>query len=127
MLGMVGMFGVTVVIFGLSTSFWLSLLALGVMGAVDAVSMFIRSHVVQLIPPDAMRGRVSAVNAVFIGASNELGAFESGLAAAWFGVVPAVVGGGGITIVVTLLCWWWWPQLQAMDSLEQEAMIRQYR
>ena len=77
MLGMVGMFGVTVVIFGLSTSFWLSLLALSVMGAVDAVSMFIRSHVVQLIPPDAMRGRVSAVNAVCIGASNELGAFES--------------------------------------------------
>ena len=127
MLGMVGMFGVTVVIFGLSTSFWLSLLALSVMGAVDAVSMFIRSHVVQLIPPDAMRGRVSAVNAVCIGASNELGAFESGLAAAWLGVVPAVVGGGGITLVVTLLCWWWWPQLRAMDSLEQEAMIRQYR
>lgn len=127
MLGMVGVFGVTVVVFGLSTSFWLSLLALGVMGAADAVSMFIRSHVVQLIPPDDMRGRVSAVNAVFIGASNELGAFESGLTAAWFGVVPAVVGGGGITIVVTLLCLWLWPQLKAMDSLEHEAMIRQYR
>lgn len=127
MVGMVGCFGITIVVFGLSTSFWLSLLALGVMGAVDAVSMFIRSHVVQLIPPDDMRGRVSAVNAVFIGASNELGAFESGVAAAWFGVVPAVVGGGLITLAVTVLCWWRWPQLRAMDSLEHEAMIRQYR
>jgi hypothetical protein len=127
MLGMVGLFGGSVIIFGLSTWFWLSLLALGVMGAADAVSMFIRSHVIQLIPPDHMRGRVSAVNAVFIGASNELGAFESGLTAAWWGVVPAVVGGGGITVLMTLLCWWLWPQLKAMDSLEQEAMIRQYR
>ncbi len=127
MLGMVALFGVTVVVFGLSTWFWLSLVVLALMGAADAVSMFIRSHVIQLIPPDDMRGRVSAVNAVFIGASNELGAFESGLTAAWWGVVPAVVVGGCATIAVTLLCLWRLPQVRGMDSLEQEAMIRQYR
>lgn len=127
LLGSVALFGVSVVVFGLSTSFLLSLAALFVMGAADAVSVLIRNHVVQLIPPDHMRGRVSAVNAVFIGASNELGAFESGLTAAWWGVVPAVVSGGLATLGVTLWCSWRCPQLRTLDTLEREELTRSER
>jgi MFS family permease len=127
MLGSVAVFGAATVVFGLSTSFGLSVVALGVMGAVDAISVFIRGLIIQIIPPDDMRGRVSAVNAVFIGASNELGAFESGLTAAWWGTVPAVVVGGLGTIAVAVLFLWRFPQMQTLDSLEHEALIRQYR
>ena len=88
MFGGVIAFGVATVVFGLSQIFWLSLVALAVMGAGDMVSVYIRHLLVQLETPDEIRGRVSAVNAVFIGASNELGEFESGLTAAWFGTVP---------------------------------------
>jgi hypothetical protein len=123
----VALFGVTIVVFGLSTQFWLSLVALSTMRAADAVSMFIRSHVVQVITPDDMRGRVSAVNAVFIGASNELGEFESGITAAWWGVVPAVVVGGVGTIVVTGIFAWLMPQLRQVDSLEHDDLVRRYR
>jgi hypothetical protein len=98
--GGVFVFGISIVVFGLSTSFWLSLLALGVLGASDMVSMYVRHLLVQLQSPDVIRGRVSAVNAVFIGASNELGEFESGVTAAWWGVVPAVLVGGLATLVV---------------------------
>jgi hypothetical protein len=97
------------------------------MGAADAVSMFIRSHVVQVITPDDRRGRVSAVNAVFIGASNELGEFESGVTAAWWGAVPAVVVGGLGTMVVTALFAWLLPQLRRLDSLDHDDLVRQYR
>lgn len=127
MLGSVALFGVATVVFGVSTSFGVSLVALGVMGAADAISVFIRAQVIQIIPPDHMRGRVSAVNAVFIGASNELGAFESGLTAAWWGVVPAVVAGGLGTLAVALLFLWRFPQLKTLDSLDHAALIRQYR
>ena len=85
----VAIFGIATIVFGLSTNFWLSLAALLVLGASDMVSVFIRSALIQFATPDAMRGRVSAVNMLFIGASNELGEFESGLTAAWFGTVPA--------------------------------------
>ena len=78
-------FGAAIVVFGLSTWFWLSLIALFTIGASDAISVYVHSHVVVVITPDAMRGRVSAVNSAFIGASNELGGFESGVTAAWCG------------------------------------------
>ena len=100
MFGGVAAFGLATIVFGLSTSLPLSLAALVVMGAGDMVSVYIRHLLVQLETPDAIRGRVSAVNSVFIGASNELGEFESGLTAAWFGVVRAVVVGGAATLVV---------------------------
>jgi len=93
-------FGIATMLFGISTSFPLSLAALIVMGAGDMVSVYIRHLLVQLETPDAIRGRVSAVNSVFIGASNELGEFESGLTASWWGIVPAVVVGGVATLVV---------------------------
>ena len=93
-------FGAATIVFGLSTVFLLSFAALVVMGAADMVSVVIRSSLVQLSTPDAMRGRVSAVNSVFIGASNQLGEFESGVTAAWFGAVPAVVIGGVGTLLV---------------------------
>lgn len=96
----VGVFGVATIAFGLSTSFWFSLAVLVVLGAADMISMVIRSSFVQLETPDEMRGRVSAVNGLFIGASNQLGEFESGVTAHWFGTVPAVVMGG----VGTLVC-----------------------
>ena len=97
----VGVFGVATIAFGLSTSFWFSLAVLGVLGAADMISMVIRASFVQLETPDEMRGRVSAVNGLFIGASNQLGEFESGTTAHWLGTVPAVVLGGVGTLVVT--------------------------
>jgi MFS family permease len=100
MFGGVFVFGFATLIFGLSTIFWVSLAALVVMGAGDMVSVYIRHLLVQLETPDEIRGRVSAVNAVFIGASNELGEFESGVTASWFGVVPSVVIGGCATLLV---------------------------
>jgi predicted MFS family arabinose efflux permease len=101
MFGGVAVFGAGTVVFGLSHSFALSLLALFAMGSGDMVSVYIRQILVQHATPDAIRGRVSAVSAVFIGASNELGEFESGLTARWWGVVPAIVVGGLATLVVT--------------------------
>lgn len=127
LLSTVAIFGAAIVLFGVSTTFWLSLCALGVMGASDAISMFIRSNLVQIITPDDMRGRVSAINAVFIGASNELGEFESGITAAWLGVVPAVVCGGLGTMIVTGFFAWLMPQLRQVDSLEHDALIKRYR
>lgn len=127
LLGSTALFGATIVAFGLSTSFWLSLAALFTMGAADAISVFIRNHVVQIITPDDMRGRVSAVNAVCIGASNELGEFESGVTASWWGVVPAVVVGGLGTMAMTGLFAWLLPQLRRVDSLDHDDLVRCYR
>ena len=98
-----GSFGVSMVVFGLSRSFALSMVALAVGGAVDMVSVVLRSTILPLVTPDELRGRVNAVEMVFISASNELGAFESGVAAALIGAVPAVVVGGVATVVVALL------------------------
>ena len=114
----VGVFGASMVVFGLSTSFWLSALALAVSGFVDMFSMNIRSTTVALATPNDLRGRVNAVENVFISASNELGAFESGLAAAIFGAVPAVVGGGIVTILLALVWPRFFPELSHVDRLE---------
>jgi len=110
-------FGVATLLFALSTSFLLSLGALFALGALDMISMVIRSALVQLETPDAMRGRVSAVNAIFINTSNQLGEFESGITAAWFGTVPSVLIGGIGTLVVVGLWMWWFPQLRRRDAL----------
>jgi MFS family permease len=113
----VGVFGVATIAFGLSTSFWFSLVVLVVLGAADMISMVIRSAFVQLETPDEMRGRVSAVNGLFIGASNQLGEFESGVTAHWFGTVPAVVLGGVGTLVVTGVWIRLFPTLAGRDRL----------
>ncbi len=111
----VALFGVATVVFGVSESFVVSLIALTVLGGADMVSVYIRHMLVQLETPDAIRGRVSAVNAVFIGASNELGEFESGLTAAWWGLKPAVVVGGVASVAIAGLWMRWFPGLRDMD------------
>lgn len=112
-------FGVTTVVFGLSRHFLLSLAALAILGAADMVSVVVRGALVQLQTPDPMRGRVSAVNGLFIGTSNQLGEFESGVTAAWFGTVPATVL-GGIGTVVVAVCWMrLFPALRRYDRLKQ--------
>ena len=122
LLGAVGVFGLSIVVFGLSHNLWLSLLALTILGASDMISVVIRRVLVLVKTPDEMRGRVSAVESVFIGASNELGEFESGVTAAWFGVVPAVVLGGLGTLAVVGLWVHIFPQLRRVDSLEGERL-----
>lgn len=116
----VGVFGLAIVVFALSTSFWLSMLALAVSGAADMVSVVIRQTLVQLETPDAMRGRVSAVNTVFIGASNQLGEFESGATAALMGPVAAAVAGGLGTVAVAWLWVRWFPTLAQRDRLVRD-------
>jgi MFS family permease len=113
----VGIFGVATIAFGLSTSFWFSLAVLVVLGAADMISMVIRASFVQLETPDEMRGRVSAVNGLFIGASNQLGEFESGLTAHWMGTVPAVVLGGIGTLAVTGIWIKLFPSLAKRDRM----------
>ena len=105
-------FGVATIIFGLSKSFWLSFVMLGLTGAFDIVSMVIRQTLVQTLTPDEMRGRVSAVNSIFVGASNELGGLESGLVAHWFGPIFSVVSGGIGTILVVLVAAMLSPELR---------------
>lgn len=117
MFGAVLVFGVATIAFGLSRSFVLSLVALAILGAADVVSVVIRNSLVQLRTPDAMRGRVNAVNALFIGTSNQLGEFESGLTAAVFGTVGATVVGGVGTVVVGLLWMKLFPTLRRYDRL----------
>jgi MFS family permease len=115
MFAAVAVFGVATIVFGLSRSFVLSLLALVVLGASDQISVFVRTALVQFATPDAMRGRVSAVSTLFIGASNELGEFESGITAALLGTVPAVVLGGVGTLVVILVWMRLFPALRTVD------------
>ncbi len=112
-------FGLATIVFGLSTSFPLSLLMLAITGALDNISVVVRSTLVQMLTPDAMRGRVSAVNSIFIGSSNELGGFESGLTAQLFGPVASVVGGGIGTILVVLGAHFLWPELRQLRRLDQ--------
>jgi MFS family permease len=114
----VGTFGASMVVFGLSRWFLVSAIALAVSGFVDMISMNIRSTTVALATPNSLRGRVNAVEGVFIGASNELGAFESGVAAALLGAVPAVVAGGALTIVLALVWPKLFPDLARVDRLE---------
>lgn len=116
--GSVAVFSFTTIGFGLSPHLGLSLVLLALLGAADMISVVIRGSLVQLQTPDHMRGRVSAVNSIFIGASNQLGEFESGVTAAWFGAVPAVVLGGLCSLAVTLLWMTWFPQLREAQSLQ---------
>jgi len=114
-------FGIVTIVFGLSQSFWLSMAMLFILGGLDGISMIIRGTLVQLWTPDEMRGRVSAVNSVFIDMSNELGGFESGALAAALGPVTAVVGGGIGTIVVVAAVATAWPELRKLGPLTPPA------
>jgi MFS family permease len=121
----VAAFGAATIVLGLTHRFWVAMLALVILGVGDMISVFIRSLLVQLETPDEIRGRVSAVNSVFIGASNELGEFESGTTAAWFGLVPAIVMGGVATLLVAGL--WarvFFPGLWRMQTFEQAKEYR---
>jgi len=114
-------FGLATIMFGFSQSFPLSLLMLALLGALDNISVVIRSTLILTRTPDEMRGRVSAVNGVFLGTSNELGTFESGAAAALFGRVAAVVGGGVGAILVVGLVAMWWPEVRRLRGLDQST------
>lgn len=111
-------FGLAIVVFSLSQTFWLSLLALAVYGAADMVSVYIRQTLVQIATPDGMRGRVSAVNSVAINASNELGDFRAGAMAGGIGTVPSVLVGGVLTIAITALWWRLFPTIRRVDRLD---------
>jgi MFS family permease len=110
-------FGVFTIAFGISRSLILSLIALFLLGASDMISVIIRATLTQLATPDEMRGRVTAVDMIFIGTSNEFGQFESGITAQWFGTVPAVILGGVGTLVVIALWAWWFPELRHAGDL----------
>ncbi len=110
-------FGLATIAFGLSENFVLSTVLLALTGALDNISVVIRATMLQLLTPNEMKGRVAAVNAIFIASSNELGAFESGLTAAWFGTVPSVVLGGAGTLVVILIAMAAWPELLRLGPL----------
>jgi MFS family permease len=112
-------FGIATIGFGLSKALWLSLAMLFIAGALDSVSVIIRGSIVQLVTPDEMRGRVSAVNNIFIGTSNEFGALESGLTAALFGPVISVVAGGMGTILVVFASAWRWPEIRKIGGLDR--------
>ena len=112
-----GGFGAFTILFGVSRNLILSMVALILVGCMDMVSVVVRSTLVQLATPDEMRGRVNAVEMIFIGASNEIGQFESGLTAQWFGAVPAVILGGIGTLVVTALWAWSFPELRRVEKM----------
>ncbi len=123
MLWAVAGFGLGTIVFGLSEIFWLSFAALIATGACDNVSVVVRHTLVQLLTPDPMRGRVSAVNNIFIGSSNELGALESGVTAALFGPVLSVIGGGIGTILVVLATAWKWPEIRRIGVLQPAETV----
>ncbi len=118
LLSCVTIFGIATIVFGLSRSLPLSLVALAVLGGFDNVSAVIRSTLEQVVSPDALRGRIAAIHWVFIGLSNEMGDFESGLAAGLFGAIPAVVGGGIGTLLVVAVVRFAWPELWRLDRIE---------
>ena len=117
-------FGVATILFGLSTSFWFSVLMLALLGGLDNISVVIRASLILTRTPDEMRGRTSAVNSIFISASNELGGFESGLAAALFGPVIAVVAGGIGTILVVLAIAKIWPEMRDLKTLDMPEAVK---
>jgi MFS family permease len=117
-------FGVATIVFGLSKDLLLSFLMLAVTGALDNISVVVRGTLIQTRTPNDMRGRVSAVNSIFIGSSNQLGEFESGMTAKWFGTIASVVGGGVGTIVVVLLVAWRWPEVARLKSLGLEEPLK---
>ena len=117
----VAAFGLATLVFGVSTHFTVALVALAATGAADMVSVVIRQTLVQLETPDEMRGRVSAVNSIFIGASNQLGEFESGVTAAWFGAVGSVVLGGVGTLCIAGLWLRLFPELAQRDRMQPDS------
>jgi MFS family permease len=119
----VAIFGAATIVFGLSRNFYLTLVSLAILGGSDMVSVFVRTALIQYATPDPMRGRVSAVSMLFIGASNELGGFESGITAAWFGTIPAVVVGGIGTLIVVALWMWMFPPLRKIDRLRDAETV----
>lgn len=121
----VAIFGAAIIVFGISRNLWVSLASLGILGAADMVSVYVRSSLIQLYTPDAMRGRVSSVSMLFVSASNELGEARSGLSAAWFGPVEAVVIGGIGTLVVTAVWAWCFPQLRRADSFDVPGALKE--
>ena len=112
-------FGVAAVIFGVSKLYWLSLAAMALLGAADMVSVYIRVTLVQIATPDEMRGRVSAVNSVFTGASNEIGEARAGLMATFMGPVGAVVFGGICSVLVAMACWKLFPDLTKVERMDR--------
>jgi len=127
MLVCVGVFGAATILFGISTSIPVSLFALFLIGASDNVSVVVRSSLLQLATPPAMRGRVSAINWLFLGASNEFGEFESGVTAHWFGAVRAVIYGGIGSVMVTSLWAVFFPRLRRVDQLTEESLLEASR
>jgi len=123
MLTCVGLFGLATIVFGVSRSMWVSLVALIVVGASDMVSVVIRGSILQLATPAEMRGRVSAVNWLFVGASNEFGEFESGVTAQWWGAVNAVVIGGVASVAVTTAAAVLFPRLRRANALTAESLM----
>ncbi len=119
MFAAVAVFGVFTIVFGVSTTVWLSIAALIIMGAADMVSVYVRSTLIQLRTPDEVRGRVNSVNTLFIGASNELGEFRAGTMAALIGAVPAVIVGGAGTLLVAALWARWFPELRETRRLDR--------
>jgi MFS family permease len=117
-------FGLATILFGLSTTFWFSLLMLALLGALDNISVVIRATLLLTRTPDEMRGRISSVNSIFISASNELGGFESGLTAALFGPIIAVVAGGIGTILVVLAVAKIWPEMRDLKTLDAPEDLR---
>jgi hypothetical protein len=124
MLACVGVFGAATIVFGLSKNIWVSLIALVVVGGSDMVSVVIRGSILQLATPPEMRGRVSAVNWLFVGASNEFGEFESGLTAHWWGAVRAVVVGGVGTLIVMGAATALFPALRNADALTAKSLLQ---
>lgn len=114
LLSVVAGFGICIIAFALSRVFWMSLILLGMAGALDSVSMVIRGTIVQISSPDHMRGRISSVNSIFIGMSNEIGAFESGVAAKLMGTIPSVIFGGALTLVTVAVAAVWTPKLREL-------------
>jgi len=119
LLAAVAFFGACMIVFALSTSFWLSFVLLAASGMADNVSVVIRASIMQAYTPNAMRGRVSSVNGIFIGSSNEIGAFESGLAAQLMGTVPSVIFGGVMTLLTVAVACWKFPALRGLQAVHK--------
>jgi MFS family permease len=115
----VGVFGASIIVFSLSTTFWLSIAALAFYGAADMISVYVRQTLVQIATPDSMRGRVSAINSISINASNELGDFRAGIMAGGISTVGAVLTGGVVTVGITALWWHLFPRIRKVDRLDQ--------
>jgi MFS family permease len=124
LLGVVAGFGIATIGFGLTKQLWVAIACMALLNAADSVSVFIRATLVPLVTPAEQRGRVSAVEGVFIGASNELGAFESGVAARFLGTTPAIVVGGALTIAVVGVCWFVFPALRNVDRFADLETMR---